>query len=80
VTTHRARLLEALPANGPREHYLRSHLSDDGNGQRTVRAFEQQDSSLLSVFASANALIRMPPAAPAIAAGSLVDVLPLGAL
>jgi molybdopterin molybdotransferase len=77
VRLRRARLLEALPANGPREHYLRSYLSDDGNGQWTVRAFEQQDSSLLSVFASANALVRMLPNAPAAAAGSLVDVLPL---
>jgi molybdopterin molybdotransferase len=79
VTLRRARLLEALPANGPREHYLRSYLSDDCNGQWTVRAFEQQDSSLLSVFASANALVRMLPNAPATAAGTLVDVLPLEA-
>jgi molybdopterin molybdotransferase len=77
VAMRRARLLEALPANGPREHYLRSRLSDDGNGQWTVRAFEQQDSSLLSVFASANALIRMQPGAAAMEAGALVDVLPL---
>ena len=42
---------------------------DDGDGQLTVRAFEQQDSSLLSVFASANALIRMMPDAPAAAGG-----------
>ena len=77
VALRRARLLEALPANGPREHYLRSLLADDGNGGLTVRAFEQQDSSLLSVFASANALVRMLPGAPAAAAGTLVDVLPL---
>ena len=80
VRMRRARLLEALPANGLREHYLRSRLSDDGNGQWTVRAFEQQDSSLLSVFASANALIRMMPDTPATAAGALVDVLPLGGM
>ena len=79
VRMRRARLLEALPANGTREHYLRAHLSDDGNGQWTVRAFEQQDSSLLSVFASANALVRMMPNASATAAGALVDVLPLEA-
>jgi molybdopterin molybdotransferase len=78
VTMRRARLLGALPANGPREHYLRARLSDDGNGQWTARAFEQQDSSLLSVFASANGLIRMLPGAPATEAGALVDVMPLG--
>jgi molybdopterin molybdotransferase len=71
-----ARLVEALPPNGAREHYLRSHL-DYENGQATVRAFEQQDSSLVSVFASANALIRIMAHAPAIPAGTLVDVLPL---
>jgi molybdopterin molybdotransferase len=80
VRLRRARLLEALPANGPREHYLRARLCDDGNGQWTVRAFEQQDSSLLSVFASANALICMMPDAAATAAGALVDVLPLDAM
>jgi molybdopterin molybdotransferase len=77
VTPRRARLLEALPTNGPREHYLRARLSSDADGQATVRAFEQQDSSLLSVFASANALIRLMPNAPAITKGELVDVLPL---
>jgi molybdopterin molybdotransferase len=78
IALHRARLEEALPANGPREHYLRSRLSHDGNGGFRVRAFEQQDSSLLSVFASANGLIRLAAGAPALAAGDFVDVLPLG--
>ena len=77
VTLRRARLLEALPANGNREHYLRAHLAIDAQGSLTVRAFEQQDSSLLSVFAAANALIRLPVGAPASAQGALVDVLPL---
>ena len=78
IALRRARLLEDLPANGPREHYLRARLSADAQGQAIVRAFEKQDSSLLSVFASANALIRLPAHAPAIATGDLVDVLPLG--
>jgi molybdopterin molybdotransferase len=77
VALRKARLLEALPANGEREHYLRAHLASDANGQATVRAFEQQDSSLLSVFASANALIRLMPRAAALETGALVDVLPL---
>ena len=42
-----------------------------------MRAFEDQDSSLLSVFAAANALIRLLPDAPAQDEGALVDVLPL---
>jgi molybdopterin molybdotransferase len=73
----RASLTQPLPANGPREHYLRSALSADPEGRLTVRAFEDQDSSLISVFAAANALIRLPPQSPAGAAGTLVDVLPL---
>jgi molybdopterin molybdotransferase len=77
VTMRRARLLEALPANGSREHYLRAHLATDAGGALAVRAFEQQDSSLLSVFAAANALIRLPAGAPAQSQGALVDVLPL---
>jgi molybdopterin molybdotransferase len=77
VAMRRARLVRALPANGPREHYLRSHLDVDGDGQQTVRAFEDQDSSLISVFTAANALIRLAADAPATAAGTTVDVLPL---
>ncbi len=77
VAMRRARLVQALPANGPREHYLRSHLDVDGDGQRTVQAFENQDSSLISVFTAANALIRLAVDAPATPAGALVDVLPL---
>ena len=73
----RAHLAKPLPANGGREHYLRSALAADDQGRLTVRAFEDQDSSLLSVFAAANALIRLAPDAPAAAEGALVDVLPL---
>ena len=77
VTLSRARLLEALPPNGGREQYLRAHLAADAAGALTVRAFEDQDSSLVSIFASANALIRLAAGAPAQNAGAVVDVLPL---
>lgn len=77
VATHRARLTQALPANGPREHYLRARLEVDGEGRQIVRAFEDQDSSLISVFAAANALIRLPADAPGLAPSAMVDVLPL---
>jgi len=79
-TFHRARLARALPANGPREHYLRACWSGDDNGCLTVHAFEDQDSSLISVFTAANALIRLPPNAPAIADGAAVDMLMLNRL
>jgi molybdopterin molybdotransferase len=74
----RAHLARALPANGGREHYLRSELKANGEGCLAVRAFEDQDSSLISIFAAANALIRLAPDAPAQEEGALVDVLPLG--
>lgn len=77
VKLERACLADALPANGVREHYLRAHLFSDAQGMLTVQAFEQQDSSLLSVFAAANALIRLAANTPALEKGALVDVLPL---
>jgi molybdopterin molybdotransferase len=73
----RARLRHALPANGAREHYLRAVLDVDHQGQQRVRAYDDQDSSLISVFAAANALIRQPADSPALEADALVDVLPL---
>jgi molybdopterin molybdotransferase len=76
IPVGKARLSHSLPANGPREHYLRARLDPSG-AENSVRAFEQQDSSLLSVFASANALIRLAPHAPALESGALVDVLAL---
>ena len=66
-----------LPANGPREHYLRARLDVDGEGRLMAKSFEDQDSSLILVFAAANALIRLPPDASALARGALVDVLSL---
>ena len=75
----RARLAKALPENGPREHYLRARVEIDDQGCLTARAFEDQDSSRISIFAAANALIRLPADAPAQAQGALVDVLMLDA-
>jgi len=80
VAFRRARLVEALPANGPREHYLRAHVGSDGDGRLTARAFENQDSSLLSVFSAANGFIHLAPDEPARDAGALVDILLLDTL
>lgn len=70
------RLTEDLPANGPREHWMRASLSFEG-GAVTVRPFRDQDSSLVSVFAAADALLRRAPDAPALSAGDLAEALPL---
>jgi len=67
-----ATLTRPLPENGPREHYMRAMLESDG-----IRACEDQDSSLLSVLAEANALLVRPPHDPARAAGDQVSFIPL---
>ncbi|WP_411287843.1 gephyrin-like molybdotransferase Glp [Phenylobacterium sp.] len=71
-----ARLAQDLPANGPREHWMRAKLSY-ANGAVTVRPYRDQDSSLVSVFAASDALLRRLSGAPAAAEGEVVEVLPL---
>ncbi|MEX5576489.1 gephyrin-like molybdotransferase Glp [Pseudophaeobacter sp. A-200-2] len=55
-----APLAAPLGQNGPREHYMRATLTDDGQ----IRAFERQDSALLTVLAEADALLIRPPHDP----------------
>ena len=71
-----ARLAEALPANGSREHWMRARLTYEDGGV-SVRPYRDQDSSLVSVFAAADALMRRLANAQAADAGSVVEVLPL---
>lgn len=66
------RLAQPLSANGPREHWARARLGPDG-----ASAFADQDSSLVTVFAQAAALLRRAAKAPAAAAGDLVEILRL---
>ena len=68
-----AHLARDIPANGPREHYMRARLTADG-----ISLFDRQDSSLLSILSAADALIVRPPQDPARSAGETVDYLPLG--
>lgn len=72
-----AALAAPLPANGPREHWMRAALSIDAEGRAVASAFPDQDSSLVRVFSRADALIRRPVNAPAALAGDRVDVLRL---
>lgn len=62
-------------ANGPREHYMRAIVETDPDGVRRVRPMNDQDSSLVTVMAAANALVRRLPGAPALEVGSRVEVL-----
>jgi len=71
-----ARLAGPLPANGPREHWMRARLSNV-EGVCTIAPFSDQDSSLVTVFAQADALLRRLPNAGSAEAGDVVSVLPL---
>jgi molybdopterin molybdotransferase len=72
-----AKLATPLPANGPREHYMRAALDHRSDGGLWVTAFADQDSSLVTVFALANALLRREPGAAAGSAGDVVEVIAL---
>ncbi len=67
-----ARLAAPLGQNGPREHYMRAVIEGDA-----VRAFDNQDSSLLTVLAQANALLIRPPGDAPRDTGATVDYLPI---
>ena len=75
-----ARTATALGANGAREHWMRARLIHAPDGVLMAEAFDDQDSSLVSVFADAGALLRREVGAPAVAPGETVDILPLGRL
>jgi molybdopterin molybdotransferase len=71
-----AKLAQELPGNGPREHWMRAKLSYQG-GEVTIRPYRDQDSSLVSVFAASDALLRRMAGAPPVSAGEVVEALPL---
>jgi molybdopterin molybdotransferase len=73
----KARTAVAMGANGGREHWMRTRLSYAADGAVLSTPFADQDSSLVTVFASADALLRRPAGAVAAAPGDPVDVLPL---
>lgn len=67
-----ARLLNAVPTNGPRQHYMRAKYSISRMGQVEIRVLDDQDSSLQHVLAEANALVIRPPKAIRAAEGEIV--------
>lgn len=75
--TTRARTRTPLPANGSRETYLRAIVEVDADGQTWASAAREQDSSLLSVFAAANALILRPCETQAAREGDIVELMHL---
>jgi molybdopterin molybdotransferase len=70
-------LTSPLPANGPREHWMRAARAIDAEGRVRVTPFPDQDSSLIGVFSRADCLIGRPAGAAAAAVGAVVDLLPL---
>jgi molybdopterin molybdotransferase len=72
-----ARAATPLAANAGREHWMRARLSRGGDGAVLVTPFTDQDSSLVTVFADADALVRRPHQAPAVMAGEAVEMLRL---
>lgn len=77
VRTVAARAGAPFGANGNREHWMRARLSHADDGALVAEPFGDQDSSLVTVFASANALLRRRAGAAAASVGDVVDVLPL---
>ncbi len=67
-----AELAVDVAANGPREHYMRAVLKDG-----LLTPLPDQDSSLLSVLSTANALLIRPVRDPAQPAGHMVDYIPI---
>ena len=76
--TRLAFLNHDLPANGPREHYMRATVSLAADGMMRCEVAANQDSSLLATLARANALAVRQPHAPAATAGSAISYIPLG--
>jgi molybdopterin molybdotransferase len=63
-------LAEPVEANGPREHYMRARITDGA-----IAPAKRQDSALLSVLASADALLIRPPHDAARAIGEMVEAI-----
>lgn len=67
-----AKLGSNLGQNGPREHYMRAVVKDG-----SVTVFDNQDSSLLTVLAQANALLVRPANDPPLRSGDTINYLAL---
>jgi molybdopterin molybdotransferase len=63
-----------LAESGANECYWRARVWTDPDARLQVRPFANQDTSLVSVFAGANALIRRPAGAAAAMSGETVEV------
>ncbi|MFS3134460.1 gephyrin-like molybdotransferase Glp [Gluconacetobacter sacchari] len=69
-----------LPENDRRADYLRATLSRAPDGSLVATAFDRQDSAMLHILASSQALILRPPFAPPARAGESCRVVRLDTL
>jgi molybdopterin molybdotransferase len=76
----RVRLRAPLPAEGPREHWLRASLETDEDGVIWAQPFPDQDSAMVGVFSRADALLRRPARSGAARDGDVVEAVALGRL
>ena len=67
-----ASLAKDMPANGPRQHYMRARVENN-----QIQACDRQDSALLTVLADANALLIRPPHDPARTVGDQITYVPI---
>lgn len=74
--TRMATLGVDMGATGPRTHYMRARLTET-DAVPVITPFDRQDSSLLSILASADALLIRPQGGGAVAQGASVPYLPL---
>lgn len=74
---HKAVLGTALAKNDRRQDYIRAGMTVNENGDRVIKPFSRQDSSMLERFTNADGLIIRAPFAEALEAGSSVEYLPL---
>jgi molybdopterin molybdotransferase len=75
-----AKLSLDLKANDRRQDYLRATLAYDEEGLPVVTPARKQDSSMISVYAGANALLVRPPYDAPRQAGDMVMAMPLDPL
>lgn len=68
----KATLTENLPANGPRQHYMRANITQQPDGTYQASRISSQDSSLQYAFTQANGLIICQPNTEALAKGESV--------
>lgn len=72
-----ARLGAPIAKTGPREHYMRARLTRGDDGMLVATAFDNQDSSIIRLYAAADALIVRAPDAPAANTGEEVEIVML---